>query len=66
MAPWLPVHSHLTAYRADALASQALMRATNADMHEIMQKTRKLIEDGRQAIRRLDALLRELRVCGRT
>ena len=58
MAPEAPVHSHLTAHRADALANLTLMRAANADIHRIIQNTRKVIDDGRQAIRRRDAVLR--------
>jgi len=58
MAPGAPVHSQLTAHRADALAKLTLMRATNADIHRIIQNTRKVIDDGLQAIRRMDALLR--------
>jgi len=41
------------------------MRTTNADIHRIIQDTRKVIDDGQEAIRRLDALLRELRGSGR-
>jgi len=35
------------------------MRATNADMRSIIEKTRILIEDGHEAMRRADALLAE-------
>ena len=58
MAPEAPVHSHLTAHRADALANLTLMRAANADIHRIIRNTRKVIDDSRQVIRRMDALLR--------
>jgi hypothetical protein len=58
MAPGALVRSHLTAHRADALANLTLMRATNADIHRIIQNTRTVIDDGRQAIRRTDTLLR--------
>jgi len=60
MAPRPPVHSRLTAHRADAQANLALMRATNADIHRIIQNTWKLISDGQETIRRLDGLLHAL------
>ena len=52
------VHDDLNPHRAAALASQSLMRATNADLHEIIDQTKKIINDSRKAMRRIDAVLR--------
>jgi hypothetical protein len=58
MAPRPPVQSDLARHRAAALASQSLMHATKADIHEIIRNTKVLINDGHEAMRRTDALLR--------
>ena len=50
-------HNSLTAHRAAAKESRALMRATIADIEEIIQHSRKVIDDGREAMRRADDLL---------
>src|SRR5215470_5092950 len=47
-------HNQLTAHRAAAKESCALMRATIADIQEIIQHCRKIIDDGREAMRRVD------------
>ena len=47
-------HNQLTAHRAAAKESCALMRATIADIQEIIQHCRKVIDDGREAMRRVD------------
>jgi hypothetical protein len=49
----------LDAYRAAAVESETLMRATDAAMRSIIEETRILIEDGHEAMRRADALLAE-------
>ena len=58
MASRPPVHSQLTAHRADAVASNSLMRATNADIHKIIAYTRKVMDETRDVMRRADQLLR--------
>src|SRR5262249_30888490 len=50
-------HNQLTAHREAARESHALMRATIADIEEIIQHSRKVIDDGREAMRRVDNLL---------
>jgi len=50
-------HSQLTAHRVAAKESRALMRATIADIEEIIQHSRKAIDDGRKTMRRVDELL---------
>ena len=50
-------HSELAAHRAAAKESRALMRATIADIEEIIQHSRKVIDDSREAMRRVDDLL---------
>ena len=50
-------HNQLTAHRAAATESRAIMRATIADIEEIIQHSRKVIDDGREAMRRVDDLL---------
>ena len=50
-------HNQLTAHRAAAKECRALMRATIADIEEIIQRSRKIIDDGREAMRRVDDLL---------
>jgi len=52
-----PVQSYLVRHRAAELASQSLMRATKADIHEIIRNTKVLINDGHEAMRRADTLL---------
>jgi len=59
MAPRPPVHAELTWHRAAAVESEALMRETNADIRSIIEKTRIVIEDSHEAMRRADALLVE-------
>jgi len=58
MAPQAPAHDRLIAHRVAALASLTLMRKTNAEIHQIILCTRKVIDDSREAIRRADAQLR--------
>jgi hypothetical protein len=60
MAPQAVAHDHLTAHRVAALASQTLMRTTNAEIHLIVERTRNAIDDSRGAIDRADALLRAI------
>jgi hypothetical protein len=50
-------HNQLTAHRTAAKESRALMRATIADIEEIIQHSKKVIDDGREAMRRVDDLL---------
>ena len=50
-------HNPLTAHRAAAKESRALMRATIADIEEIIRHSRKVMDDGRKAMRRVDDLL---------
>jgi len=50
-------HNQLTAHRAAAKESRARMRATIADIGQIIQHSRKVIDDGREAMRRVDDLL---------
>jgi len=40
------------------------MRATNADLHEIIDQTKKIIDDSRKAMRRIDAVLRVSKPAG--
>ena len=51
------VHNQVTAHRVAARESRALMRATIADIEEIIQHSRKVIDDSREAMRRADHLL---------
>ena len=57
-------HNQLTAHRAAAKESRALMRATIADIEEIIQRSRKVLVDGREAMRRVDDLLQASHVSG--
>ena len=50
-------HNQLTAHRAAATESRAIMRATIADIEEIIQHSRRAIDDGRETMRRVDELL---------
>ena len=50
-------HNQLTAHRTAAKESRALMRATIADIQEIIKHSRKVIDDSREAMRRVDDLL---------
>ena len=50
-------HNQLNVHRASARKSYALMRATIADINEIIQYSRKVIDDSREAMRRVDDLL---------
>jgi hypothetical protein len=56
-----PVHNQLAAHRAAARESRALMRATIADIGEIIQYSRKVIDDSREAMRRVDDLLQTIK-----
>jgi len=58
VAPRPLIHNGLTAHRTAALKSETRMRATNAEMNETIQRTRKVIDDGREVISQVDALLR--------
>jgi hypothetical protein len=53
-----PVSHERTSNRAAALQSATLMRATIADMRAIIEKTKILIDDGREAMLRADVVLR--------
>src|SRR5262249_5275814 len=50
-------HQQLTPHRASATENPAKQRATIADIEEIIQHSRKVIDDGREAMRRVDDLL---------
>jgi hypothetical protein len=52
------VHNQLTLHRASARDSHSRMRATNADIHEIIASTRKVMDETRDVMRRADELLR--------
>lgn len=52
------VHNQLSAHRVAAKESRGLMRATIADIQEIIEYSRKVIDDSREAVERADALLR--------
>jgi hypothetical protein len=51
MAPLLSVRAELTRHRVAALESVALMRATNADIWEIIRKSRDIIKERRKALK---------------
>ena len=55
------VHNQVTAHRVAATESRALMRATIADIEEIIQYSKKVIDDSREAMRRADQLLQRPR-----
>jgi len=57
-----PLSHQLTSHRTDAAQSQTLMRATNAQMHAIIEQTRTLIDDGREAMLQADVVLRTSRL----
>ena len=53
----LTLHDNLLGHRTAAEESKARMRATNADIQDIIRRSRKIIDESREAIGRLDALL---------
>jgi hypothetical protein len=52
------VHNQLAAHRLAANESRDRMRATITDIHEIIEYSRKVMDDSREAVKRVDALLR--------
>lgn len=53
-----PIYPELTVHGAAALGSHALMRATNAEMRAIIMKSRAMMDDTRDLIVQVDALMR--------
>ena len=60
MAPLVPAHDPLVAHRVAAFGSQRLMRTTNAEIPEIIESIRKVINDSWETIDRADALMRAM------
>jgi hypothetical protein len=62
MGPRIFVETKLSASRVAALATVTCMRATNADIGAIIERTRRVLEAGREAMLEADVVVRTSRL----